>query len=170
MNRSVKANKPIFQTDFILLPRHAIDSGRSLTLKRIKAVTEQIDIQMVEQGSEPFLPSFPCCFSHTVQPWDMHFPLCVRCMLGCAVFSSIGALPSPTSARASAPLFGWFTGTTAPCDFSTTYTPALWFMAFADRPSSTSEGVMEISRFSCMLFSQRARALPTTQDRTATRV
>jgi hypothetical protein len=29
---------------------------------------------------------------------------------------------------------------------------ALWFRAFADRPSSTSEGVLEISRFSCMLF------------------
>ena len=33
-----------------------------------------------------------------------------------------------------------------------------------------TEGVLEISRFSSMLFSQRARALTTTQDRTATRV
>ena len=68
------------------------------------------------------------------------------------MFSFICALPSPTSARAFAPLFGWFTGTTAQSDFSTTYTSALRFMAFADRPSSTSEGVLEISRFSCMLF------------------
>ena len=86
------------------------------------------------------------------------------------MFFTIHALPSPTSARAFAPLFGWFTGTTAQCDFSSTCTSALWFMAFADRPSSTSEGVLEISRFSCMLFSQRARALTTTQDRTSTRV
>ena len=86
-------------------------------------------------------------------PWDMRFPLCVGCMLNCAVFSFICALPSPTSAEASASLFGWFTGTTAQCDFSGTYTSALWFMAFADRPSSTSKGVLEISRFSCMLFS-----------------
>ena len=33
----------------------------------------------------------------------------------------------------------------------------------------TAEGVLEISRFSCMLFPQRARALTTTQDQTATR-
>jgi hypothetical protein len=28
----------------------------------------------------------------------------------------------------------------------------LWFMAFADRPCSSDQGVLEISRFSCMLF------------------
>jgi hypothetical protein len=33
----------------------------------------------------------------------------------------------------------------------------------------TAEGVLEISRFSCMLSPQRARALTTTQDQTATR-
>ncbi len=32
-------------------------------------------------------------------------------------------------------------------------------MAFADRPSSDDEGALEISRFSCMLFCQRARVL-----------
>jgi hypothetical protein len=42
-------------------------------------------------------------------------------------------------------------------------------ITFTDRPSQTAEGVLEISRFSCMLFPQRARALTTTQDRTATR-
>src|ERR1039458_6633192 len=68
MNPAVKINKSIFQSDFILLPPPTILSGRSLTLKRVEAVMEQIDVQMVEQGSEPFLPSFPCCFSHTVQP------------------------------------------------------------------------------------------------------
>jgi hypothetical protein len=30
---------------------------------------------------------------------------------------------------------------------------ALRFMAFADRPSPVDEGMLEISRFSCMLFS-----------------
>jgi len=54
---------------------------------------------MVEQGSEPFLLPFLCCFSHTVQSWDMRFPLCVGCMLNCAMFSFICALPSPTSAE-----------------------------------------------------------------------
>src|ERR1035437_347961 len=78
MNPAVKDDKSIFQTGFILLPRHAIDSGRSLTLKRVEAVTEQIDVQMVEQGSEPFLPSFPCCFSHTVQPLGHALPALCR--------------------------------------------------------------------------------------------
>ena len=67
MNSGVKVDKSIFQTGFILLPRYAIHSGRSLTLKRVETCTEQINVQMVEQGSEPFLLSFPCCFSHTVQ-------------------------------------------------------------------------------------------------------
>jgi hypothetical protein len=68
------------------------------------------------------------------------------------MFFTTQALPSPTSARAFTPLFGWFTGTMAQCDFSTTYTSALRFMAFTDRSSSADEGVLEISRFSCMLF------------------
>jgi hypothetical protein len=45
-----------------------------------------------------------------------------------------------------------FTGTTTWSAFSSTCMSALWFMAFADRPSSTDEGMLEISRLSCMLF------------------
>src|SRR6202000_1799466 len=89
----------------------------------------------------------------------MRFPLCVGSMFDCAMFSFICALPSPTSAVAFASLFGWFTGTTAQSDFSNTYMSALRLAAFADRPSSVGEGVLEISRFSCMLFYQRARVL-----------
>ena len=81
----------------------------------------------------------------------MRFPLCVGSMCDCAMFSLICALPSPASAEAFASLFGWFTGITAQSDFSNPCTSALWFMAFADRPS-TIEGVLEISRFSYMLF------------------
>jgi hypothetical protein len=43
-------------------------------------------------------------------PWDMRFPLCVGGMLDRAMFSSICALPSPTSAEVCTSLFGWFTG------------------------------------------------------------
>ena len=75
------------------------------------------------------------------------------------MFSFICALPSPTAAEALAPLFGWFTGTAAQSDFSSTCMSALRFMAFADRPWSLDQGVLEISRFSCMLFYQRARVL-----------
>jgi hypothetical protein len=40
MNPGVKINQSILQTDFIFLPRDAIHSGRSLTLKRVEAIPE----------------------------------------------------------------------------------------------------------------------------------
>jgi hypothetical protein len=85
------------------------------------------------------------------------------------MFSFIRALPSPSSAAACAALFEWFTGITAQSDLSGTCMSVVRLFAFTDRPSHDAEGVLEISRFSSMLFSQRARALTTTQDRTATR-
>jgi len=57
------------------------------------------------------------------------------------MFSSSCALSSPASAEAFASLFGRFTGITAQSDFSSTCTSAVRFMAFADRPSHTLEGV-----------------------------
>src|SRR5260370_3724087 len=67
MNPAVQIDKPILQPGFILLPRHAVYSGRSFTLERVEAVPEQSNTQMVEQSGEPFLLLFLCCFSHTVQ-------------------------------------------------------------------------------------------------------
>src|SRR6516165_4841081 len=68
------------------------------------------------------------------------------------MFSFVCALPSPASAEGLPPLFGWFTGCTAQSDFSGTCMSALRLVAFADRPRSSDQGVLEISRFSCMLF------------------
>src|ERR1700756_1237331 len=68
------------------------------------------------------------------------------------MFSPVCALPSSASAVGCPPLFGWFTGTTAQSDFSSTCVSAVRFMAFADRPCSHDQGTLEISRFSCMLF------------------
>ncbi|WP_353062447.1 hypothetical protein RBB77_14210 [Tunturibacter psychrotolerans] len=45
------------------------------------------------------------------------------------MFSPIRVLPSPTFARRFPPLFGWFTGTTAQSDFSSTCMSAVQFMA-----------------------------------------
>ena len=64
------------------------------------------------------------------------------------MFSTARALPSPSSAAAIAALFGWFTGTTAQSDFSSACMSAVRLMAFADRPWSPDQGVLEISRFS----------------------
>jgi hypothetical protein len=85
------------------------------------------------------------------------------------MFSSSCTLPSPASAGSYLPLFGRFTGTTAQSDFSSTCMSVVRLGAFTDRPLQTAKGALEISRFSCMLFPQRARALSTTQDRSATR-
>jgi len=79
-------------------------------------------------------------------------PAQVRSMCVCPMFSSSCTLPSPTSAAACATLFGWFTGTTMQSDFSNTCMSVVRFMAFTDRPSQNAEGVLEISRFSSMLF------------------
>src|SRR5258708_526402 len=68
------------------------------------------------------------------------------------MFSLVCALPSPASAEGCPPLFGWFTGITTQSDFSGTYMSAVRFVAFADRPGSSDQGALEISRFSCMLF------------------
>src|ERR1022692_5228586 len=68
------------------------------------------------------------------------------------MFSFICALPSPASAGSCLPLFGRVTGSTAQSDFSSTCVSVVWLCAFTDRPSSITEGALEISRFSCMLF------------------
>jgi hypothetical protein len=68
VNPIVKINQPILHPGFILLPRYAINSRRRLTLESVEAVAQQRDVDVVEQGSEPFLLPFPCCFTHTVQP------------------------------------------------------------------------------------------------------
>src|ERR1039458_10547503 len=68
------------------------------------------------------------------------------------MFSLVCTLPSPASAEGFPPLFGWFTGTTAQSDFSSTCVSAVRLVAFADRPCSSDQGALEISRFSCMLF------------------
>src|SRR6266699_6499640 len=68
------------------------------------------------------------------------------------MFSLVCVLPSPASAESRPSLFGWFTGTTAQSDFSSTCMSAVRLGAFADRPWSSDQGVLEISRFSCMLF------------------
>src|SRR2546426_3005072 len=68
------------------------------------------------------------------------------------MFSLVCVLPSPASTESRPSLFGWFTGTTAQSDFSSTCMSAVRLGAIADRPRSSDQGVLEISRFSCMLF------------------
>jgi hypothetical protein len=48
MHPAVQIDKSILQTGFILRPPHAIDTRRSLTLKRVEAAAKKIDGQMVK--------------------------------------------------------------------------------------------------------------------------
>src|SRR5882724_3862420 len=106
---------------------------------------------MVEQSGEPLLLSFLCCLPHTVQPLGHALP--ALCRVHVRLSDVLPRLcPSPASAESCPPLFGWFTGSTAQSDFSGTYMSAVRLVAFADRPCSSDQGVLEISRFSCMLF------------------
>src|SRR6202163_2014907 len=68
-----------------------------------------------------------------LSPWDTLAPLCVGGVLGCAMFSLIPGLPSPTSASGCPLLFGWFIGTIPESDSSETCLSAVWHNAFSDR-------------------------------------
>ena len=57
-------------------------------------------------------------FRTPFNPWDIRSPLCVGRMLDGTMFSSVCALPSPTSAEGFPSWFGWFLGTTAQSDCS----------------------------------------------------
>src|SRR3569623_2041482 len=48
MHSPVQIVDSISQSSFILLPRHAIDSRRGLTLQCVKALTKKCDVEVVE--------------------------------------------------------------------------------------------------------------------------
>ena len=78
----VQIGQPTLQPGLILLPRHAIHSRRSFPLQRVKAVPQQIDRQMVEQGGKAFLLPFLRCLSHTAQTMGHSFPALCRARAG----------------------------------------------------------------------------------------
>ncbi len=104
----------------------------------------------MQQRGELFLLSFPCYSTHAVQSRDSRSPLCVGLLRDWPAFSLVRTLPSATSAKARASLFGDFMGTTAQSDSSLACMSGLWLSAFPDR--SARADAMEVSRFSCMLF------------------
>ncbi len=78
MNPAVQIGESIFQSGFILLPCDAVHSGCGFPLQCVKAFPQQIDRQMVEQGGELHLLTFPCCFPHTRQPLGHALPALCR--------------------------------------------------------------------------------------------
>src|SRR3954468_2820142 len=67
MDPAVKVRQLLIQVRLVLLPPHAIDSGRSLSLQGVVAIPQQIDCDVVEQRGEPRPLVFTCCLTHTEQ-------------------------------------------------------------------------------------------------------
>jgi hypothetical protein len=83
-------------------PKHhpsGIDQSTPVHQKKCRSSTALVYLlgmraaQVVEQSGELFLLPFPCCFSHTVSPWDTRFPLCVGCMCDGTMFFFVCAFP-----------------------------------------------------------------------------
>src|SRR5260370_42373242 len=114
MHPTVQIGESIFQSGFILLPLHASDSRGRLTLECVEAVTEESDVQMVEQSGESFLLPFPCCLPHTVQSLGHALPALCRThvRLNDVLLSLSPSLPSfPGSLRFSVRLVHRYYGT-----------------------------------------------------------
>src|SRR5713101_7495931 len=67
MDSAMQVYQLLIQVSRVLLPRHAIYSGRSVPLQRVEAAPQQLGRDVVEQRGEP-RPLVPtCCFTHTEQ-------------------------------------------------------------------------------------------------------
>ncbi len=107
------------QTFAVRLPRHPIHTRRRLFPQPAIGRPQQVDIDMVQQGGEPFLSSAPLLLSGTrSSPWDMLSRLGVRRMPGSIAFPSAPPLGSTNSAGSCPPLFAGFIATTKGSDFS----------------------------------------------------
>ena len=110
-------------------------------------------LQVVEQGSEPFLLPFPCCFSHTVQSLGHAFPALCR---EHAWLSDVllHLRPSLPNLRRSLPSFvrlvHRYYGAVRLLQHVHVRRSAYGLRGPAFDP--LTEGALEISRFSCMLF------------------
>src|SRR5207249_10967145 len=67
MDAAMQVRQFLLQVRAVLLPGHAVDSGRRLALQRVVAVPQQLDRNVVEQRREPRPLIPPCCFTHTAQ-------------------------------------------------------------------------------------------------------
>ena len=67
MDSAMQVRQLLIQVRLVLLPGHAIYSGRSVPLQRVEAAPQQLGRDVVEQRGEP-RPLVPtCCFTHTEQ-------------------------------------------------------------------------------------------------------
>ena len=67
MNPSMEVSKIALQFLLVVLPCHSIHSGSSPALERVERQPQQINADVVEQRSEPFLLPRPCCLTYALQ-------------------------------------------------------------------------------------------------------
>src|SRR3979409_2684011 len=60
MNSAVKIGELALEILAIFLPCHAVDTGRRIPLQPRVGAVKKLDIDMVEERGEPFLPIQPC--------------------------------------------------------------------------------------------------------------
>ena len=68
MDPAMQILKIGLQVCLVVLPCQTIHPGRSLTLKRLECLPQQIDGDMVQQCGERLLLPLPCSVPYTVQP------------------------------------------------------------------------------------------------------
>src|SRR4051812_47915331 len=74
MDSAMQIRQLLIQARLVLLPRHAVHSGRSIPFHGVVAVPQQIDGDVVEQRGEPRPLIFTCCFTHTEQAAQLADP------------------------------------------------------------------------------------------------
>src|SRR6202158_3611568 len=67
MNPGVKIGELALEILAVFLPCHAVDTGRRIPLPPRVGAVKKLDIDMVEERGEPFLPIQPCSCPYTVQ-------------------------------------------------------------------------------------------------------
>src|SRR6516164_11418943 len=104
MHSAMQVDESILRAGFILLPCNPVHSRCSFPLQRVKALPQQIDGQMVEQGGELHLLMFPCCFPHACQSLGHALPALCRVRAGLSGVL-LDQRPSFRTLRLSSPVF-----------------------------------------------------------------
>src|SRR3984893_18140547 len=112
MNPGVKIGELALEILAIFLPCHAVDTGRRIPLQPRVGAVKKLDIDMVEERGEPFLPIQPCRCPYTLAR------LGVRRVLTRPVFSSAPSLGSAGSDLGRPTPFASFPATMEGSDFS----------------------------------------------------
>src|ERR1700736_4133794 len=67
MNPGVKIGELALEILAVFLPCHAVDTGRRIPLQPRVGAVKKLDIDMVEERGEPFLPIQPCSCPYTAR-------------------------------------------------------------------------------------------------------